>query len=835
MTTAAVMAFKSGADFVALSGLQVKRILSAELFWEQAGLSTHASQPRIPAACHDRWTDLAASLISLPEPVEALMVIAHPDERKPGGDRLVLCFLAIGRGKNKKEAEENCLRGFGGLRRLLATTLDYAELQPVCDQSQLEAVFSCLQGPNALEIKRRLIRIPVSHGCVNVPLGFELGTPFPGQQDQTEPLVSIAHLFPWVPSDDPWRRLTEVLSDEPGPVSFAVHVQGFGRVPASSQDEIRDAMAEAEKIACGDLQPDQSKVETVLTTATETLRRELLSRLIILQGGVLAARVFLSGAASPSPAAIATIIQSIDDASVRDDQAGAQTLFRGGADIRIANPKEILESFGQPGIDVLFGPREASAIWRTPMPIEVDLPGLPVNRSRTSALTGTSGDDCPLGLNIHRDLRIPIALDGPSRFRHAYVIGQTGTGKSTLLLHMILHDIHKGRGVAVLDPHGTLIDDILTRFPESRLNDLILMDVGDIEKPVGFNLLRIVEKDPLTYRMARDYIIDDIYSYLARTYDEKETMGPIFETHFRGMLSLLMGLKAQEAPFIPNLMIFRTLYTNRKFLEKLAGRLQGKDIMIEDFLKETLAAGGDATLTNIAPYITSKFNRFISDMALRNMTCQNEVLDLGRIIRESKVLLFHLRRGRIGDTVAGLLASQIVSRIRYEVLKAGAYREHTPFYLYADEFQTFADERFGELLAEARKFGLSLTLAHQFAKQLPEKILHAILGNVGTMVVFRTGADDAKLLEPLFAPTIRDRDISSLPNYRAYIRPSGLLGQTPFSVEMLPTPPEANQERGAKARELSRARYGRDRAVVEQEIMETYHAYKNVGTLDKIP
>jgi hypothetical protein len=544
--------------------------------------------------------------------------------------------------------------------------------------------------------------------------------------------------------------------------------------------------------------------------------------------------VFLSGSTSPSSALVATILQSIDDASVREGQAGAEILFRGGADIQATISEKIFEPFRQPGLDVLFGPREASAIWRTPMPTEIDLPGIQVNRSRTATLTGLSGNDCPLGVNVHRDLRVPVALDVPSRFRHVYIVGQTGTGKSTLLLHMILHDINKGRGVAVLDPHGTLIDDVLTRFPESRMDDLVLVDASDIERPVGFNILRINENDPLRYRMARDYIIDDIYSYLARTYDEKQTMGPIFETHFRGMLSLLMGLESPKAPLIPNLMVFRALYTNKQLREKLAERLQGKDIMIEDFLKEAGSVSGEASLTNLAPYITSKFSRFISDMALRNITCQNEILDIGQIIRKGKVLLFNLRKGRFGDVVAGLLASQIVSRIRYEILKAGAGPNSPPFYLYVDEFQTFADEQFGELLAEARKFGLSLTLAHQFAKQLPENVLQAILGNVGTMVVFRTGAGDAELLEPLFTPTIRARDISSLPNFRAYIRPTGLLGQTPFSVETLLAPQEASAERAARARELSRTRYGRDRATVEQEIMETYHAFNNVSTSSKV-
>jgi len=476
--------------------------------------------------------------------------------------------------------------------------------------------------------------------------------------------------------------------------------------------------------------------------------------------------------------------------------------------------------------DLLFCPREAAAVLRTPMPPIGEMPGLAVNRARTAPMLGSAGTDCPLGANIHRNRRQQVSLDADMRFRHTYLVGQTGTGKSTLLLHMILHDINQNRGVAVLDPHGTLIEQILRLYPRSREDDLIIVDVTDFERPVPFNVLRIQETDPLAYRVARDIIIDDIFAYLERTYDMKLVGGPIFETHFRGMLGLLLGLEPQRAPFIPNLMIFRSLYQNTELRQALTKRIGNRDISMEEFIDEITNARGDHEIRNLAQYITAKFNRFVSDISLRNITCQNEILDLEALVEKGKVLLFYLGKGRFGDVAAGLLASQIVSRLRSVVMKRGARAGARPFYLYADEFHMFADERFGELLAEARKFGLSLTIAHQYARQIPEKILMGILGNVGTVISFRVGPPDAQMLEPLFRPQLTARDLSSLPNFRAYIRSFGRLGQTPFSLEPPPPPGNGCDELAANLRQLSRYRHGRDRSLVEEEIAATYKAYK---------
>lgn len=617
----------------------------------------------------------------------------------------------------------------------------------------------------------------------------------------------------------------EALAGTEQPAALVAHVQGHERAPQRCIEQVREAMAAAEKIATARV---EQKVETLFCLQADMLRRETLRRLSILEGRVLAARVFIASSCPPPPALVATVVGCLDGNASFSAHSGTEAMFRGGATLTPANAAELLAPLNEPSVDLLFSPQEASAFLRTPLPTDTELPGIQIVRARTAPMTGRSGGDVPLGGNLHRGSNLPVALDDSVRFRHTYIVGQTGTGKSTLMLHMILHDIRQGRGVAVLDPHGTLIEEILLHYPKERSEDLSIVDVTDVERPVGFNILRINERDALAYRLARDLVIDDLHSYLERSYDIN-MLGPVFETHFRGMMSLLLGLEPQDGKMIPNLLIFRSLYTNAKLRNLLIARMQGQDLMIEDFIDEVTSACGENSLRNIATYITGKFNRFVSDMTLRNITCQNSILDLADVVNNGRVLLFYLGKGRFGDQAAGLLASQIVSRLRYAVMKRGASADARPFYLYADEFQLFADNRFAELLAEARKFKLSLTLAHQYLDQLPTAVLQGVLGNVGTTISFRVGAPDAAKLEWLFNPVFGARDLVSLENHKAYVRSFGTLGSMPFSVETQSPPGNGDRKRAAALRELARLKYGRDRQTVEDEIKETFEAYRIGG------
>jgi len=815
---------------VSLGGIRVRSILSAELAQEAIGGSPFdtGGASELAAWCHGRWTDLADTLAAMPEPIEAMVILASNPEQDQQKDEVSIVFLGLARAATAPEAERKCASVMDSLWTLLVTILDYLELEAISELEVLNALANHLRSPCVTEIRRRMENIRVSHGVIEYsPVGFEKRHQSPPRKTGTAD-IQITQLFPWVPSDDTWRRLMEALVHEHGDAALVVHLCGLHRAPEASLNVVRDALVETEKIASSAV---DSSIETLLARQAEVIREETLQRLAILEGRLLGARVFITASASPSSALIATVAASIDDASVRQGQAGADLMFRGGARLIDISPGEVLAPFCELSLDLLFGPMEASAIVRTPIPPDRELPGVQINRARTAAIVGISGEDAPLGYNIHRGLRLPVALDDFMRFRHTYIVGQTGTGKSTLLLHMILHDIRRGRGVAVLDPHGTLIDHVLLHYPWERSEDLVIVDVTDVDRPVGFNVLALREQDPLQYRIARDLVIDDLYSYIDRTYDLKMTGGPMFETHLRGMLGLLLGVEPQVSPLIPNLMVFRSLYTNKNLRNALVERAEGKDLMIDDFITEIINVSGEASLQNMAPYITSKFNRFVSDLSLRNITCQASVLDLDEVVNKGKVLLFYLGKGRFGDQAAGLLASQIVSRIRGIAMKRDTTAEHVrPFYLYADEFQLFADERFTELLAEARKFKLSLTIAHQYVQQIPEKVLQGVLGNVGTTAVFRVGALDGEFLESLFKPTFNQRDLTSLANFRAYVRSFGALGHTPFSVEMEGPLNGGDPERAETLRQLSRTRHGRDREAVDEEIRATYEAYKSLHT-----
>jgi len=632
----------------------------------------------------------------------------------------------------------------------------------------------------------------------------------------------VRHIFGWRPSHDAWRRLYEALDAEHGAAALLVHFRGIRRAPEDVRDDAREIVADAERVVEHEVPAERAS--TLLGTMAAHLRDEALLRVGIVESPSVMARLFVTTEAPTSAALLATVTSSLDDAAPPIPDDVTRQSFCGGAWSRDATPDAILAPLGQPEIDELFGPREATAMIRTPLPGAIDLPGLRASHSRTAPLAGRAGDDVVLGVNVHRGIRMRVGMDESARFRHTYVIGQTGTGKSTLLSQMILSDIGAGRGVAVLDPHGPLAEEILARIPLERLNDVVFFDVTDSQRPIGFNPLRIDEPDPVKYRRLRDLVIDDLHGYLHRTYS-KDMLGPMFETHFRATMSMLLGVEAQVAPTIPNFIIFRRIYNRPQLRSALAARVREMDLIVDDFLTESENAGYDLALKNLAPYVTSKFTRFIADMALRNITCQRHALDVRSIVNEGKILIVYLGKGRFGDMAAGLLASQIVSRIRYEVMRRGAAGQRSPFYLYADEFQLFADQRFAELLAEARKFGLSLTLAHQYAEQLPKPVLDAVLGNVGTCISFRIGAQDASRFVPLFAPEFGEHDLTQVPNFRAYVRSTGCLGNQAFSLETLPLTGNGDPQLADHIRGRSRERYGRPRGEVEREIRETIAGY----------
>ena len=314
------------------------------------------------------------------------------------------------------------------------------------------------------------------------------------------------------------------------------------------------------------------------------------------------------------------------------------------------------------------------------------------------------------------------------------------------------------------------MDQVLGRIPAERIKDVVLIDLLDRKRPVGMNLIEWRNIDE------RDLLIDEIYLTLDKLYDMRQTGGPMFETNFRGMLKLLMGDRRRKG-FVPTVLEFSLCYLEDDFRSFLKRGVT--DPQVKDFLEELERTGGDASLKNLSPYITSKFSRFSSDVSLRRILGQERTtFDVERILAEGRILLINLAKGRFGANVSALLANQIVSRFKLAAMKRGDLppEQRTPYYLYVDECHNLPGDNFMELLAEARKYGLGLVLATQYASQLKSSagagnnLLSAIVGNVGTTVIFRLGQEDAAQIGQILYPQFNAQDILGLPKWNGYTR-----------------------------------------------------------------
>ncbi len=352
----------------------------------------------------------------------------------------------------------------------------------------------------------------------------------------------------------------------------------------------------------------------------------------------------------------------------------------------------------------------------------------------------------------------PVYQQESDRLRHTYVLGQTGTGKSTLLATMAIQDMEEGRGVSVLDPHGDLIDDLRAALPRNRLDDVIVFDLADRERPIGLNLLEHDRASP----QQKTFLINEMMAIFDTLYDLRQTGGPMFENYMFNAMLLLM----QDAEIEPTLLHVPKVFIDASFRKELLARCS--DELVKDFWKQAVAAGGDAALANMAPYITSKLNQFVFNDVLRPVVSQpRSTIDFRALMDEGRILLVNLARGYAGEMSSALVGMIVVAKLMAAAL--GRYDtprdRRRPHFLYVDEFQNFTSRTVPQMLAEVRKYGLGLILANQNLQQLREATVQAVLGNVGTMLFFRPGPLDAERIRPYVEPTFSQADLLGLPNY----------------------------------------------------------------------
>jgi hypothetical protein len=412
-----------------------------------------------------------------------------------------------------------------------------------------------------------------------------------------------------------------------------------------------------------------------------------------------------------------------------------------------------------------------------------------------------------------------IRFTEEDRFRHLYIVGQTGTGKSTLLLTLALEDLKAGNGFCIMDPHGDLCDYIMERYPKERINDLIYFDLANTEYPIAFNPLDGTETED-----ERDVVTNDLIEMFVSMYGE-EIFGPRIQDYFRNACFLLM--EQEEGGTLVDIM---RLFTDDAFAESKIRNV--KSPVIAAWWNKTYRKMGDREKAEIIPFLQAKFAPFTTSSYIRNIIGQpKSAFNFGQAMQEKKVILCKLSKGLVGEENSKLIGKMVAMQIKQATLKRASMesKDRVPFYLYVDEFQNYVSQSFESILSEARKYKLGLNMAHQYMDQLKQKWLwgevdlsKTILGNVWSILAFKIGPNDAEVLENVFAPDFSKGDLMNSETFKAAFRMSIDKTQSkPFSIscKICYGEPKTNTaEKIAIMQQISALKRWTKRELVDKEI-----------------
>jgi len=418
-----------------------------------------------------------------------------------------------------------------------------------------------------------------------------------------------------------------------------------------------------------------------------------------------------------------------------------------------------------------------------------------------------------LGKSVYRGMSRKIFISDKDRARHMYIIGKTGTGKSELLMDMILQDIRSGKGVCFIDPHDS-VEKLLEYIPPERAEDVIYFNPADTDRPMGLNMLEARTEEE------KQFVASSIINLMYKLYDPHKTgiIGPRFEHAIRNAMMTVMV--EPGATFIE---IVRVM-TDPKFLQELLPKVE--DPMVRRYWTDQIAQTSDFHKSEVLDYIVSKFGRFITDKMMRNIIGQSySAFNFREVMDQGKILLINLAKGRIGEENSAFLGLILVPKI----LVAAMSRQDIPeserrdFNLYVDEFQNFATPDFATILSEARKYHLNLIVANQFIGQIDEEVKNAVFGNVGTMMSFRVGVQDANFLQHEFSPTFSESDLTNVERYHTFVKTIvDNEPMPPFSMDLTRDVEAerklANPKLAEMIKKLSRLKYGKDKNILEVEI-----------------
>jgi len=362
-----------------------------------------------------------------------------------------------------------------------------------------------------------------------------------------------------------------------------------------------------------------------------------------------------------------------------------------------------------------------------------------------------------IGETNFRNVFRVFGIKRDDRRRHIYIVGKSGTGKSTLIENMAINDVCEGRGVIVVDPHGELADKVLSCIPDNRVNDVIVFDPSDREYPVAFNLLEHVDDD------FKSIVASGFVGIFKKIFGD--SWGPRLEHILRNTVLALLDFPDSTMLDIPRML------TNNRFREKVVEKV--KDPIIKEFWLNEFASFDSKFRTEAVSPILNKVGQFLSSSTIRNIVGQSQsTINIREIMDQQKIMVVNLSRGKIGEDNSALLGAMMVTKVQLAAMsRADTTVDNRPdCYMYVDEFQNFATDSFAVILSEARKYNLALTMAHQYISQLPDSVREAVFGNAGTLISYRVGGADAVSLVKEYAPVFDENDLVNLDKFHIYIK-----------------------------------------------------------------
>jgi len=473
----------------------------------------------------------------------------------------------------------------------------------------------------------------------------------------------------------------------------------------------------------------------------------------------------------------------------------------------------VLRFFPRGNRDVILNAVELATLFHFPDQRSIPTSQLRRQESKqVDAPRNMPADGLLLGYNLFRGVKKPIRLSLQDRQRHMYVVGQTGTGKSTFLENLALQDMLNGDGFAFVDPHGDTVERLMSMVPKERTEDVVYFSPADMAYPMGLNIFEYDTPDQ------KDFLIQEALNMLYKLYDPQHTgiMGPRYEHLFRNAALTVMA-DPEGGTFVDIPKLFR----DPKYVQQKLKYVTDPNVR-EFWEREMPQAQRSNEYGDVVSWFVSKFGAFLSNEMMRNIIGQTKsAFNLREIMDNKKILLVNLSKGRTGQLNMQLLGIIFVMKFQAAAMSRANIpeKERKDFALYVDEFQNFSTDSFATILSEARKYHLNLIAANQFTTQLSEAIRDAVFGNVGTTIAFRVGDRDAEALKKYFQPSFDESDILRVPNYNAIVRTMvGGVPTLPFSLATLPPLGTPNPRLADALKQLSAAKYGRPKVVVEEEI-----------------